>query len=389
MDSNKNEINRQVDGLADELFTISRQLYDHPETAYQEHQTCQWLGEFLRARDFDVDVGVGGVETAFMARPKGRPPRRPTVAFLAEYDALPKIGHGCGHNLIAASSIGAAIALSSAVEELADAVVVIGTPAEEGGGGKVRLAEGGVFEGIDIGLLSHPGHVNLCGEDSLGRIKVKIEFLGQSAHAASSPEYGRNALDAMVGAYVHIAALRQQMAQDSRIHGIITHGGDAPNIIPDYTAGLYYVRSARLDYLEELFSRFENCCRGAALAAGCDCRVEIQPPSLEPMKRNLALERLWADNMAEQGLALGHRAGPNGSSDVGNLSRIIPVMQSRLAICDQEVPIHSVGFADATQSERGRKALLDAARLLAMTAYDYLVSPGIQKSVAEEFDSGV
>ena len=381
----KNEIKEQVDRLAEDLFGLSRLLYENPETAYEEHQACQWLSQFLAERGFEVEKGAGGVETAFAARYAGGNPDGPSVAFLAEYDALPKIGHGCGHNLIAASSIGAGIALVRAMGEIPGRIAVMGTPAEEGGGGKARMIDGGAFEGIDIGLLSHPGHHNQAGEGSLGRIKAKIEFFGKTAHAASSPEAGRNALDAIIGSYNNICALRQQIPADAKLHGIITHGGDAPNIIPDYTAGLYYVRSGRRDYLKELFQRFEDCCHGAARAAGCECRIEVQPPSLEPTKRNYTLERMWEANLEDLGMELQVKNGPSGSSDVGNLSQVIPVLQSRLAIAELDVPIHSKGYADATQSERGRKALLDAAKTLAMTAYDYLVSAEARRAVAEEF----
>ena len=387
MERTKEDIIRQVDSIAVDLLDLSKTLFENPETAYQEHRACQWLSQFLQERGFEVETAAGGLETAFLARPEGIDPKAPTVAFLAEYDALEKIGHGCGHNLIAASSAGAAIALSRSLHDPSGSFVLVGTPAEEGGGGKARLAEAGIFEGIHMALLSHPGHQNLPGCDTLGRIKAKVEFFGCPAHASDAPELGRNALDAITGAYNNISALRQQIAPEGRIHGIITHGGDAPNVIPDYTAGLYYVRAANQSYLAELFQRFQDCCHGASLAAGCRCKVEIQPPSIDTVKRNKVLERVWMDNMKAMGLSVEHKDGPSGSTDVGNLSQLIPVLQPFMAICDKNVPLHSVGFAEATQSERGKKALLDAAKVLALTAYDYFSSPDIQKAVADEFAS--
>jgi amidohydrolase len=381
----KKEIIRQVDSIKEDLFALSKRLFENPEIAYQEHRACQWLSQFLEERGFEVEVGVGGLETAFFARPKNVELEAPRAAFLAEYDALEKIGHGCGHNLIAASSLGAAIALKESSNDHKGSFVIVGTPAEEGGGGKARLADAGVFKGIDMALMVHPGHRYLAGEDSLGRIKAKIEFIGRTAHASAAPELGRNALDAIVCAYNNISALRQQIAPDGRIHGVITHGGDAPNVIPDYTAGLFYIRAASKDYLKKLFQRFQDCCQGAGLATGCECNVEIQPPSLDPVKRNKALESVCVTNMEAMGFSVETKKGPSGSTDLGNLSQIIPALQPFVPICDEHVPLHSVDFAKATQSERGKSALLDSAKILALTAYDYLSTPDIQKAVADEF----
>ena len=373
--------------MKEDLFALSKKLFENPEIAYQEHHACQWLSHFLEERGFEVEVGVGGLETAFFAKPKDVRLASPRVAFLAEYDALEKIGHGCGHNLIAASALGAAVALRESSNDHQGSFVVVGTPAEEGGGGKARLADAGIFEGIDMALMVHPGHRYLAGEESLGRIKAKVEFIGQTAHASAAPELGRNALDAIVCAYNNISALRQQIAPDGKIHGIITDGGDAPNVIPDYTAGLFYIRAASKAYLEALFQRFQDCCRGAALAAKCECNIEIQPPSLDPVKRNNALESVCVANMKALGFSVETKNGPSGSTDLGNLSQILPALQPFMPICDEHVRLHSIDFANATQSERGRHALLDSAKILAMTAYDYLSAADIQKAVAEDFEA--
>lgn len=385
MERIKQEISRQVERIKEDLFVLSKRLFENPEVAYQEHQACQLLSQFLAERGFEVETGLGGLETAFFAKVQNAQLSSPRAAFLAEYDALEKIGHGCGHNLIAASSLGAAIALKESTHDHTGSFVIVGTPAEEGGGGKARLADAGVFDGIDMALMVHPGHRYLAGEDSLGRIKAKIEFMGQTAHASAAPELGRNALDAIVCAYGNINALRQQIAPDGRIHGIITDGGDAPNVIPDYTAGLFYIRAASKDYLKDLFQRFQDCCQGAALAAGCECNIEIQSPSLDPIKRNAVLESVCVANMEALGFSVEARKGPSGSTDLGNLSQIIPALQPFVPICDDHVRLHSVDFATATQSERGKGALLDSAKILAMTAFDYLSKPDIQKAVAEDF----
>ena len=383
-DIKKNIINH-VDAMAPELIDLAKTLYDHPETAYQEHNACQWLSEFVSKHGFTVETAIGGVETAFSAKLPEKHVTKPSIAFLAEYDALPKIGHGCGHNLIASASIGAFIALHRAWPKPPGAVQLIGTPAEEGGGGKARLAEAGVFEGVDFSLMFHPGHANRMGSNSLGRIKAQVEFFGQTAHAATAPEKGINALDAMIGAYNNISFLRQQMPAIGRIHGVITSGGDAPNIIPDYAAGLFYIRSLERDYLDVLFKRFEECCKGAAQASGCSVKITVLPPSLEPMKRNLFMESVWQANMASIGQKPCLTNGPNGSTDLGNISHIMPVIQPYLALCSEEIAAHTVGFADATQSPTGRNVLINAAKLLAMTAVDYLDSETIREAAAQEF----
>jgi len=309
------------------------------------------------------------------------------VAFLAEYDALPKIGHGCGHNLIAAASVGAAVVLSRVLGENAGSVAIVGTPAEEGGGGKVKLLEAGIFDPIDAAMMFHPKDRNFPGRNNLGRIALKMEFFGKSAHASSSPDRGRNALDAMVMAYTGMNSIRQHLKSDGRIHGIITHGGDAPNVIPDYAAGLFYVRAASRSYRDELFERVKHCAEGAALATGTEVKIEIIFPSLDPIRRNAALEDALQKNMQLLGIPIDADDGNRGSSDIGNLSQHIPVIHPYLAIVDPGIPGHSVAFRDATTSLRGRQTLIHAAKILAMTAYDYLTSPQLQEKVAEEFNN--
>lgn len=385
MDQIKEQIGREVETLAQNLFAISDFLKANPETAYQEYKACEHLCRVLNARGFRVQKGVGDVETSFLAQPADCQPDRPCVAFLAEYDALPKIGHGCGHNLIAAASLGAAIVLKKILGDQAGGVAIVGTPAEEGGGGKVRLAEAGIFDEMDVAMMFHPGQLNIPGKDMLGRIKFKMEFIGRSAHASGSPDRGINALDAMVSAYSSINAIRQHLRSDGRIHGIITHGGDAPNIIPDYTAGLFYVRAGSRSYRDEIFERVENCIRGAALAIGAESKIEIDLPKLDSMRRNAALEAAIRANMEALGITVDPDDGRRGSSDIGNLSQYLPAIHPVLAIVGSEVAGHSVEFCEATTTERGRQTLLNAAKLLAMTALDYLTSADLRKQVAEDF----
>jgi amidohydrolase len=387
METEKDRIQREVDAISEALFSISVYLKANPETAYLEKKACEYLATMLEGYGFSVEKGAGGIETAFRGHPRGHVPRRPTVAFLAEYDALPKIGHGCGHNLIAAASIGAAVALSRILGENAGSVAIIGTPAEEGGGGKVRLTEAGIFDQIDAAMMFHPKDRNFPGRNNLGRIMFKIEFFGKSAHASSSPDRGRNALDAMVMAYTGMNSIRQHLKSDGRIHGIITHGGDSPNVIPDYAAGLFYVRAASRNYRDELLERVKRCAEGAALATGTEVKIETALPALDPIRRNTPLEAAAQKNMQALGISIDADDGRRGSSDIGNLSHHIPVIHPYLAIVDPGVPGHSVAFCEATTSLRGRQTLINAAKLLAMTAYDYLTSSQLREKVSEEFNN--
>ena len=388
MEQTKVQIIKETDALMDALLTISHYLRDNPETAYQEHKACEYLSRFLEKQGFEVQRGAGGIETAFIARPAGAEVSRPCVAILAEYDALPKIGHGCGHNLIAAASMGAAVALGRTLGDLANGFMVVGTPAEEGGGGKARLYDAGVFNDIDAAMMFHPGRLNIPAKGMLGRIKFKMEFFGKTAHASGSPDQGINALDALVAAFTHINALRQHILPDARIHGIITDGGDAPNIIPDYAAGLFYVRSASLDYREALFERVKHCAEGAALATGAKMKITVDPPAIDPFKRNLPLEEAVRINLEALGIRIDTDDGKRGSSDIGNLSQHIPCIHAYLAIVD-DIPGHSTAFAQATDTDRGQKAMLNAAKMLAMTAYDYLTSATLREKAATAFKETV
>lgn len=386
MEPIKIQIVQEAEPLKETLLAISHYLRDNPETAYKEHKACAYLSRFLEQQGFDVEQGVGGVATAFAARPCGSEAARPCIALLAEYDALPKIGHGCGHNLIAAASMGAAVVLKRILGSKSDRLVVVGTPAEEGGGGKARLYDAGLFNGVDAALMFHPGRINIPANDMLGRIKFKMEFFGQSAHASGSPDQGINALDALVATYTHINALRQHILPDARIHGIITHGGDAPNIIPDYAAGLFYVRAATLAYRDALFERVKACAQGAALATGTRVKITVEQPTIDPFKRNSPLEAAMGRNMTALGIPIDPDDGKRGSSDIGNLSQSIPCLHTYLAIVGPDIPGHSVAFKDATDTERGHQAMLNAVKLLAMTAHDFLSSASLRQAVAAAFD---
>jgi amidohydrolase len=385
MNNEKDLITKVIDELADEIITISKFLLDNPETAFKEYKACDYLSHWLEEHGFEVERDPGGLKTAFLARPKGVKLTRPTVAILAEYDALPKIGHGCGHNLIAAASLGAAGALNKIKGKHSSGFVVAGTPAEEGGGGKALLVDRGVFDHIDAAMMFHPSRDNIPYKGMLGRIKFSMEFHGKTAHASNSPDKGINALDALILAFNNINSLRQTLLPNGRIHGIITHGGDAPNIIPDYAAGLFYVRGDSVAYRDKIFDKVVRCAEAAAMAVGADVEIKIDGPKIDPLKNNHTLQEICKKNMIDLGIRIDEDDGRRGSSDIGNLSHFIPAIHPYLSILDGNIASHSVQFRDATDTKQGRATLIAAAKLLAMTSYDYLTAPEIQVRVAKDF----
>src|SRR3989441_5472540 len=301
MSAVKDLIGQAVDRLADELEALSRQIHDHPELAYQEVKAAGWLGDFLAKQGFKVERGVAGVETAF--RGTIETGQGPTIAILCEYDALPQIGHACGHNVIATAGAGAGAALAAVRERLPKGrIQVIGTPAEEGGGGKVRLIKGGVFNGVDAAMMVHGFDRWVAHADLLGIVRVGFEFTGKAAHASADPWQGVNALDAVIQTFNAVSMLRQQVRPECRIHGIITNGGAAPNIIPEFAAATFYVRAPRIDEMWTLHARVVARAEGAARATGCTLNVVDYENAYEPMKRNEAFLALWRANLTTLGV---------------------------------------------------------------------------------------
>src|SRR6266581_7180048 len=272
MSSVKDAIAQAVDRLADELEALSKQIHANPELGYKEVKACAWLTEFLTGQGFKVERGVGGVDTAFRATIETGD--GPTIAILCEYDALPSIGHACGHNAIATAGAGAGAGLAAVRDKLPKGRIhVVGTPAEEGGGGKVKLIQAGVFTDVDAAMMVHGFDQWVGHMDLLGIVRVGFEFTGKASHAAADPWDGVNALDAAIQTYNSVSMLRQQVRPDARIHGIITHGGAAPNIIPEFAAATFYVRSLNLDYMWQLQQRVIACAEGAARSTGCTLKT--------------------------------------------------------------------------------------------------------------------
>ncbi len=391
VDELKARVGAAVDALADELEALSHKIHANPELAFREEKAHAWLTEFLEAKGCRVARGAGGLSTAFTATIPGHG-RGPRIAIMAEYDALPGIGHACGHNVIAAASAGAGAALAVALPSLPfpGQIEVIGTPAEEGGAGKVKLMEAGVFEGVDAAMMVHPRSGTRIWRPSLGIIKVTAEFFGKAAHASSWPWRGVNALNAVIQLFVNLDAMRQQLRPDARIHGIITHGGAQPNIIPEYTAAEFYLRSLRREYLDELFHRFESCAEAAATATGATVKLTRDAVVHDPLKPNVTMAEVFRKNLERIGVAEDPEdpeAG-YGSTDCGNVSQAIPTIHPYVRISPDGVPGHSREFAEWARSPMARTGLLVAAKALAMTAIDLLVSPGALVEAKAEFAKG-
>lgn len=375
-----------IDAATPELVDLARRIHATPEVAFQERQASAWLTETLERHGFRVERGIAGLETAFRAEVGGAA-QRPAVAILAEYDALPEIGHACGHNLISTAALGAGIGLAVVRDRLPGRTVVMGTPAEEGGGGKVIMLEQGAFAGIDAAMMFHPAGYTISGRPSLASFRLDVKFQGKAAHAAAAPYEGVNALDALVQTFSAIGLLRQQVRDDARIHGIITYGGAAPNIIPDRAEAAFTVRAADRAYARELLDRVIACAQGAALATGATLEHAFRK-GYDAIKPNRTLAGVFARRLE----ALGWPEDPPpdrprmGSTDMGDISQAMPAIHPYVAIGPKELTGHTVAFREAALSERGFTAMLAAAKALALTAYDILTRPELLAAAVAEFN---
>ncbi|HEV8440280.1 MAG TPA: M20 family metallopeptidase [Methylomirabilota bacterium] len=385
MSTVKDAIVQAVDRLADDLEALSHRIHAHPELGYEEVKACGWLSEFLARQGFKVETGVAGVDTAFRATVETG--AGPTIAILCEYDALPGIGHACGHNVIATSGAGAGAALAAVKTQLPKGrIQVIGTPAEEGGGGKVKLIKGGVFKDVDCAMMIHGFDRTLLHQDLLGIVRVTFEYTGKAAHASVDPWEGINALDACIQTFNAVSMLRQQVRPECRIHGIITNGGAAANIIPESAAATFYVRAPRIDTMWELYHRVVACAEGAAKTAGATVKVIQHENVYEPLRSSQAMLDLFAANMKTVGLVEGEPMPDRlGSSDIGNVSQVIPAIQPMVAIAPNGTAIHSREFAEAAVKPMARAGMVAAAKTMALTAFDLLAEPARVQQAKREF----
>ncbi len=375
-------VTKKVDTQSNNLIALSHKIHKSPETGFNEVKASKWLSDYLEKNGFDIERGICELPTSFRGSYGNGSPH---IAFMAEYDALPEIGHACGHNIICTAAIGAAVAAKPAADQCGGTIVVIGTPAEEIFGGKSIMAERGAFNDIDIAMIVHPSTSNLASTRALACISLEVEFIGKAAHAAALPQEGINALEAMILSFNGINSLRQHISEQARIHGIITKGGDAPNVVPAYTAGSFLVRAIDDTYLEELKGKVLNCFKAASLATEAKLKFRWKD-YYAPLIINQTLSQVFADNMR----TLGREPQPLpergfGSSDVGNVSRVVPTIHPEVAIAPHSISLHSAEFRTAAVSAEGDRGLIDGAKALALTAVDLLANPKTVAAIRKEF----
>ena len=391
----KDRIQARIDDLMPELGALSDDIFAHPEIRFEEHHAVEAITEVLRNHDIEVDVGVANLPTAFVARVPGHQSGQ-RVGILAEYDALPEIGHACGHNLIGTASVGAFLALASVADELDGAVTLFGSPAEEGGAGKVIMLENDVFDGIGAAMMTHPFHTGTTVDTPfLAAGSVVFQFHGKPSHAAAAPEQGINAVDALVMTYVGINGLRQRLPKDVVISAMITHGGSAVNVIPDFAEIRYSARADKWKRVESVIEQISRVAEGSAAAIGATVTVVKGRPTDRPQfpfatedKQNDALKTIFRQNLDAAGVKhvpYSPEMG-KGSTDFANLSQEIPGMHLMLELDGTEghAP-HTVEFAQAAGSEHGRRWLRQAATVMAFSAVDILNNEGALEEVRESF----
>jgi amidohydrolase len=384
-DDTLRRIDDNVARLRDELTALSLRIHAHPELRFEEHRAAGWIAELLEAHGHRVERPLGGLPTAFRARAGGGAAR---VAILAEYDALPEIGHACGHNLIAAGAVGAWLALAPLAQELGGGADLIGTPAEEGGGGKIILLREGAFDGVDAAMMFHPFDRDLVAHPALASVWITMTFRGRPAHAAAAPHDGASALTACLQTFSLIDSQRVHFRDGVRVHGYVTNGGQAVNIIPETAACEFSVRARDGKELERVKAIVERCARGAAIACGVEAELHVRQ-GYRDMVNNLSLARAFGRHLAAGGRAAAERderVGA-GSTDMGDISHAVPAIHPWLAICNaDETLCHQHAFAAAAASKRGIDTMLDAARAMARTAAEFLADAELRAAVRAEFD---
>ena len=380
----KKRVGESVDARAPALDNLALEIHAHPELAFEERFAAGALADYLEAEGARVQRGAGGLETAFTAEAGSG---GPVVAILGEYDALPGVGHGCGHNLMGTAAVGAFLAVRDALDGARGRVRIIGCPAEERGNGKVRLLKGGAFDSVDVALMYHPGDRDEIDPLMLAMVNLDVELLGKAAHAAAEPHDGVNALDGLVQGWNAVSALRLLVRSDSRIHGIITDGGKAANIIPDRAAARLMVRSPDNTYLGDLRRRVLACFEGAALATGTELHPEWSDVC-EVVNTNRPLADAFSDNARALGRTMQQRrpSDTHGSTDMGNVTTVIPGIHPFLSITEGPVPGHSIAFTEAARSARALDTMHVAAKALAMTALDVIGESGLLKRAKEAHD---
>ncbi|WP_455355718.1 M20 family metallopeptidase [Streptomyces sp. SYSU K217416] len=370
-------VKKSVAASAERLTGLSHRIHANPETAWEEERAARWTASALDDLGYRVTPGICGLPTAFSATIGSGPLH---VGICAEYDALPGLGHACGHNIIAAAAVGAAAGLAPVADALGLTVTVFGTPAEEGGGGKILMLERGAFEGVHAAMMVHPGPVDVAEAEPFAVAHLGVRFDGKAAHAAAYPEQGRNAADAFTVAQVAIGLLRQQLPPTVRVHGLLTRGGEAPNAIPERTEGRWYVRAATLDELSRVQPRVEDCFAAGALAAGCELGIEPESPPYSEFRADAALLECYRRNALGVGRRFAEPGDPaarmnRASTDMGNVSRVLPAIHPYIGIDSLPAVNHQKEFAAHCVTPAADAAVLAGATALALTAADLATDP--------------
>ncbi|HSS84187.1 MAG TPA: M20 family metallopeptidase [Reyranella sp.] len=382
----KDAARQAIDAAAAVLFDISTRMHAEVELAFEEAKAQAWQCAALSNAGFTVEEGLGSLKTAFRATVKSGKPG-PRIAFLCEYDGLPVYGQSCGHNVVAAAGVGAAIGLAKVIDRIGGEVVALGTPGEEGGGGKNILHREGFFDGIDAMMLIYPGMDNIAHSRTLGATRVQFAYFGKAAHAAARPELGINALDAMLLAFNGINALRQQLPSEVRVHAIITKGGTLPQVVPDHTTGVLTVRANDPATLERVIPRIDACLTGAALMTGARLERTWREKPGRALLSNAAIAKSFERNLQELGRATRPRDELSGawSGDTGNVSWFVPTIQPQMAMTGRDVPPHSHEFHAASIGPAAEACILDSAKAMAMTAIDLISDKELLAAARAEF----
>ncbi len=381
----KNRVIECIESVKYELIDLSEYILVNPELGYEEFKASRAHIELLKKHRFKVEEEYLGIKTAFKAvYDSGK--EGPVIGFMSEYDALPGIGHGCGHNLLGATNTGAGIVLSKMLKDYRGKVIVFGTPAEETSGAKVDMTEKKAFNDVDVIMEVHPGSLHFRSGTSLAMEAIQFKFIGKSAHAAAYPEKGINALDAAINTFVNINALRQHILSDSRIHGIIIEGGKAANIVPELAIAQFYIRASTKTYLKELVEKVKNCAKGAALATGAELEISNYEASYDNLVTNETLSEVYCKRLRDMGVKeINEPRKSYGSLDVGNVSHIVPTIHPYFGICEEDIAAHTVAFAKATKTDLAYKSMVQTVGALTLTAIDILDDDSLLQKIKNEF----
>jgi len=387
----KKQISETIDSLSDSFFEISQYIGKNPELGNEEEKACQVLTEKLKIHGFTVTTGMINQPTAFQAiYDSGKPGAN--IGFMCEYDALPELGHACGHNLIGTQGIAAAIGLVSVIHETGGTIYVYGTPAEETKGAKVTMAKDGLFDHLNVALMAHPASHYVKSGSSLAMDAIQFAFHGKSAHAAAAPEQGINALDAVIQTFNSINALRQHVTPDVRIHGIIPEGGQAANIVPDYAVAHFYVRSNTRSTTNAITEKVKKSAKGAALATGARVDISNYEYSYDEMITNQLLSQTFTKQLIDLGISekeiLGHEGGM-GSLDMGNVSHRCPAIHPFIQISHQPISPHTHEFREASLSREGFNGMIIGAKALALTGYEIASNRNLRQQISAEFKTSL